>query len=78
MRLVNENAENVEEIMMSAENDCWVKHGKGKQTWPNGSFYEGYWHNGEIYGIGKYVYSNQDVYDGEFFAGKAHGRGTFK
>lgn len=55
--------------------DLLVKHGKGKQIWPDGSEYLGFWKDDEIFGVGMYTYKNRDVYHGELQGGKAHGKG---
>ena len=35
-----------------------LKHGKGKQTWDNGSEYDGFWHENLMQGKGKFIHSN--------------------
>lgn len=57
--------------------EIMVHHGKGIQTWPDGSKYEGYWHEGRMHGYGRLIKANQGVYEGEFKADKADGKGMY-
>jgi len=41
-----------------------MKHGKGKFSWPDGSYYEGEMHENLIEGSGKYVWSDGRTYNG--------------
>jgi hypothetical protein len=58
----------------------WVngkKHGHGKFSMADGSYYEGQFVGGEIDGHGfKYFASSQNVYSGEFAGGELHGQGV--
>eukprot|EP00826_Nyctotherus_ovalis_P015577 TRINITY_DN14440_c0_g1_i13.p1 TRINITY_DN14440_c0_g1~~TRINITY_DN14440_c0_g1_i13.p1 ORF type:complete len:198 (-),score=18.32 TRINITY_DN14440_c0_g1_i13:174-767(-) len=51
------------------------RHGYGKQTWPNGTKYTGYWENDKMSGKGKLEYENGDVYDCNWVDNKAKGFG---
>lgn len=45
----------------------WKKdqpHGKGKETWKDGSLYEGEYLDGVKVGFGKYRMKNGDIYEG--------------
>ena len=57
--------------------DDFVKHGKGKQKWPDGAFFDGEWRNDKASGLGHYQHANKDVYIGEFTEDKANGYGTY-
>lgn len=54
----------------------YMKHGKGKLTYPDGKCYEGEWRVGQINGIGKLSSANGFViYDGQWQDAMYHGRG---
>jgi hypothetical protein len=53
-------------------------HGQGKQTWPTGESYEGFFQNGEMTGYGVYLWPNGDRYEGDVVKGLRSGMGTFK
>jgi hypothetical protein len=53
------------------------KHGKGVQTWKDGSRYEGYWKFGKAQGKGRLVHMDGDVYEGQWLDSKAHGFGIY-
>ena len=53
------------------------RHGKGKQLWPDGSIYEGYWSNDQANGYGRLIHKDGDVYEGEWKDDKTHGRGIY-
>lgn len=54
------------------------RHGRGIQTWPDGSFYEGYWKHDKINGRGRYICGGDgSVYEGYFKDEKAHGFGKY-
>lgn len=38
------------------------RHGKGKQYWPDGSFYEGFWKNNNANGYGRLIHADGDAY----------------
>lgn len=50
------------------------KEGKGRQTWPDGSYLEGKWADDKLNGYGTLVKGNSR-YDGQFSDGKFNGRG---
>ena len=54
-----------------------LRHGKGVQTWPDGSKYEGYWKNDMANGKGRLIHADGDVYEGDWVDDKAHGVGTY-
>ena len=39
-------------------------HGKGKDTWPDGSYYEGDYAHGKKNGYGKIVWTKNSFYEG--------------
>ena len=43
----------------------------GKQIWPDGSLYEGFWHLDKANGMGRLIHSDGDVYEGEWMNDKA-------
>lgn len=53
------------------------KHGVGRYTWKDGSFYDGEWKNGERDGVGMYTYPSGGVYEGEWKDSKPHGKGNY-
>ena len=55
-----------------------MKDGKGKQTWPNGSYYDGNWSNNLPEGQGVFKKPNGDTLSGNFHKGRAHGLATFQ
>ena len=58
--------------------DMRLRHGKGDQTYKDGSHYEGYWCENQIHYLGKLVFANGDVYEGCFDYGKLDGEdGTY-
>ena len=54
-----------------------VRQGQGKQIWPDGSMYEGYWLDNKANGKGRLIHADGDVYDGYWKDDKAHGQGTY-
>ena len=54
-----------------------LRHGKGKQIWPDGSMYEGYWDNDRANGKGRLIHANGDAYEGDWKNDKAHGYGFY-
>ena len=48
-----------------------VREGYGKQKWPDGSEYDGYWKAGHFSGLGKLKRTHGDLYEGNWIAGKA-------
>lgn len=53
------------------------RHGKGEQTWSDGSKYEGYWKNDKANGRGRLIHGDGDIYEGEWVDDKAHGFGVY-
>jgi len=53
------------------------KHGRGIQTWTNGSYYEGYWREDKTNILGLLIHPDGDRYEGEWVDDKAHGTGTY-
>ena len=54
-----------------------TRQGKGQQTWPDGSMYEGYWLDNKANGQGRLIHADGDVYTGEWQNDKAHGTGVY-
>ena len=57
--------------------EYWVQHGNGKQIWPDGAEYSGYWDEGKMQGFGNFLHANRDVYEGNFINDKANGKGVY-
>eukprot|EP00931_Biecheleriopsis_adriatica_P023963 TRINITY_DN15026_c0_g2_i1.p1 TRINITY_DN15026_c0_g2~~TRINITY_DN15026_c0_g2_i1.p1 ORF type:complete len:365 (+),score=70.82 TRINITY_DN15026_c0_g2_i1:80-1174(+) len=55
-----------------------MRHGVGKQTWPNGTEYVGKWHRGRASGMGEIKHSDGDAYIGQWVNGRAHGMGIYR
>jgi len=55
-----------------------VPMGRGCLYATDGSFYEGYWKNGEFHHFGRSVYPNGDHYEGSFASGQRAGFGKFE
>ena len=51
------------------------KHGKGKEIYSDGSFYEGEYNEGQQSGKGKYQDFEGNVYEGNFYKGNKHSKG---
>ena len=52
------------------------KHGKGRFTWSDGSYYFGDFENGLFHGEGEYYFKDSDkTYNGEFRDGRLEGYG---
>ncbi|XP_014227370.1 MORN repeat-containing protein 4 homolog [Trichogramma pretiosum] len=58
-------------------NDKGLKHGSGSLLLPDGSRYDGSFHNGLCSGIGVLHFSDGSKYEGEFMQGWFHGHGVF-
>lgn len=43
-----------------------MRHGWGKQIWPDQSVYEGEWVNDKACGRGKLIHADGDIYEGEW------------
>ena len=54
-----------------------TRYGKGKQIWPDGSLYEGYWEDNKANGKGRLIHADGDVYEGDWLDDKAHGYGIY-
>lgn len=55
-----------------------VRHGMGKQCWPDETVYVGEWRKGRACGRGEIRHSDGDSYTGEWVNGRAHGIGVFR
>ena len=55
--------------------DC--QSGEGKETWGDGSYYEGYYEMGKKDGVGKYKWKDGSFYHGEWKDNKIHGLGIY-
>lgn len=53
------------------------KNGKGRQNWPDGSFYEGYWFHDMAHGKGRLIHSKGTIYEGYWALDQAHGSGLY-
>ena len=47
-----------------------LRHGQGKQYWPDGSIYIGQWVNSLATGKGRLYHSDGDVYEGDWLEDK--------
>lgn len=54
-----------------------IKDGMGVMFWPDGTKYEGTFHNDLPHGYGRKIFANGEYYEGHFLEGKANGQGTF-
>ena len=54
-----------------------IREGKGRQIWPDGSMYEGWWRDNKANGKGRLIHADGDVYDGHWVDDKAHGFGVY-
>ena len=52
------------------------KHGRGVQTWADGTRYEGDYVDGKKHGRGVYTWADGTRYEGDYVDGKKHGRGV--
>ena len=43
-----------------------MREGKGRQIWPDGSMYEGWWRDNKANGKGRLIHADGDVYEGEW------------
>ncbi len=55
-----------------------IRHGFGRQLWPDNSSYEGWWQYNKANGKGTFIYSNGDVYEGDWKDDKSNGKGVYK
>jgi hypothetical protein len=53
------------------------KHGPGRYTWPDDSYYDGMWQNDERDGMGLYRYPSGATYDGAWKKNQPNGHGTY-
>lgn len=53
------------------------REGRGRQIWPDGSFYEGFWRNDKANGKGRLIHADGDVYEGDWINDKAEGQGIY-
>lgn len=51
------------------------RHGKGKQIWPDGSLYDGFWLDGRAEGYGRLINADGYFYEGQWHNDKVHGKG---
>eukprot|EP00913_Durusdinium_trenchii_P033987 g31814.t1 len=54
-----------------------VRHGYGKQVWPDGARYEGQWCHDMANGMGRFQHGDGDVYEGQWKNDKAEGLGKY-
>lgn len=57
--------------------DEGLRQGKGRQLWPDGSFFEGLWMNDMSNIRGRLIHSDGSVYEGEWVNDKAEGQGKY-
>lgn len=50
-------------------------HGKGRYSYPSGTYYDGEWNDDMMHGRGIYSFANGDLYDGEWADDKRYGYG---
>lgn len=55
-----------EALLISRDLKTGDKDGKGKQVWPDGSVYEGWWMNDKANGKGRLIHGDGDVYEGDW------------
>ena len=53
------------------------KHGRGIQSWIDGSQYEGYWQKDKANVLGKLIHADGDIYEGGWLDDKADGTGIY-
>ena len=53
------------------------KDGRGLQTWPDGTVYEGHWKGGKANGRGRLIHAEGDVQEVDWVDGKASGHGYY-
>lgn len=58
--------------------DKGFKDGRGVQTWPDGTTYEGHWKNGKANGRGRLIHAEGDVQEVDWVDGKAEGKGFYR
>ena len=49
------------------------QHGKGKENWPDGSYYEGEYKDGVKSGKGTFSWADGSTYTGDFFENDIQG-----
>ena len=54
-----------------------IRHGFGKQVWPDGARYEGEWKSNKANGKGTFWHVDGDIYEGEWEDDKANGYGVY-
>ena len=54
-----------------------IRQGAGKQVWPDGSLYEGWFADSKANGQGRLIHSDGDVYIGQWKDDKSHGEGVY-
>lgn len=55
-----------------------IREGKGRQTFKDGSMYEGWLKNDKAEGRGRLIHSDGDIYEGQWMSDMAHGFGLYK
>jgi hypothetical protein len=60
------------------KNSTTTRCGYGKLSWPDGSFFEGYWEDGKADGRGVFRTSEGEILEGEWKKDVASGLGVFK
>lgn len=50
---------------------------KGKETWPDGSYYKGGFKAGKKSGFGKFIWADNSYYEGQFQENLIDGKGLF-
>ena len=55
-----------------------IREGKGRQTFKDGSMYEGWFRNDKADGKGRLIHADGDIYEGEWMDDMAHGTGMYK
>ena len=54
-----------------------IREGRGRQTWKDGSLYEGWFKSDKAQGIGRLIHADGDVYEGQWVNDMAHGYGVY-
>lgn len=65
-------------ILLAGTQKGGMRHGFGRQEWPDGAYYEGNWENDKTNGNGKFCHANGDIYEGYWVDDRAFGYGVYK